>query len=75
MEVAAGGGDAGVAESGLHQMNRRAAVKSMRSVRVPQDVFVMLMILVPQKSAIAIIRSMELRSNSFAIFGQILLRY
>ena len=42
---------------------------------VPQDVFVMLMILVPQKSAIAIIRSMELRSNSFAIFGQILLRY
>jgi len=40
-----------------------------------QGVFVMLMILVPQESAIAIIRSMKLRSNSFAIFGEILLRY
>jgi hypothetical protein len=35
---AAGGGDAGMAEDGLDEMNGRPAVESMRSVRVPEPV-------------------------------------
>ncbi len=38
MQVAAGGRDAGMAESGLHQMNGRAAVEGMGGVRVPEPV-------------------------------------
>ena len=38
MEVAAGGGDGGVAEGGLHQMNRRAAVQSVAGVSVAEPV-------------------------------------
>ena len=38
VEVAAGGGDAGMSEGSLHQMNRRTAVKSMGSVCMPEPV-------------------------------------
>ena len=38
VEIFAGGGDGGVAEGGLHQMNRGAAVEGMGTVRVPHPV-------------------------------------
>jgi hypothetical protein len=37
-KVAAGGGDAGMAQGGLDEMYRRAAVEGMRGVRVTEPV-------------------------------------
>ncbi len=38
MEVASGGGDAGVAKGSLDQMNRRAAIKGVGSMGVAEPV-------------------------------------
>jgi hypothetical protein len=38
MQIATGRGDARVSESGLHQMNGRAAVEGVRSMRVAEAV-------------------------------------
>ena len=38
MQVTSGGGDTRMTQGGLHQMNGRAAIQSMRSMGVPQPV-------------------------------------
>ena len=38
MEIAPGGGDGGVAEGGLDEVDRRTAIERMRGVGVPEPV-------------------------------------